>query len=70
MITHGNTIRLTQREMQLIEELTDSDASHIKTRPQLQKFVDIHTSGYSEQSPEESLMLILLQSVITTDLES
>lgn len=64
MIESGNQIRLTEKEMNLLEKLSGSDAKSIKTKVHLRNFVNAHLVSYPGRTPEELLLRALLSNFL------
>lgn len=64
MLMNGEHIRLTSAEQKRLAGLAGSDPSHIKTRRQLELFVQAHLKNYPGRNAEEILLRRLLESFL------
>jgi len=64
MLHHNNHLRLTPKEQKQLTGLTGSDPSFIKSKSQLNQFVQSHLVNYPGRSAEEKLLRKLLESFL------
>ena len=64
MFTHNNQLRLTPKEQKQLSGLTGSDPSNIKSKSQLNKFVQAHLVNFPGRSAEELLLRKMLESFL------
>ena len=64
MFTHNNQLRLTPKEQKQLTGLTGSDSSYIKTKAQLNQFIQAHLVNFPGRSAEERLLKKMLESFI------
>lgn len=61
MLRSGNAIRLTADEKLTLEKLTGTKPDGIHSVESLNNFVDFHKGLYADNTPEEKLLMHLLE---------
>ena len=64
MFTYNNQVRLTPKEQKQLNGLTSNDSSYIKTKDQLNLFINAHLVNFPGRSAEEKLLRNMLESFI------
>lgn len=65
VIVFGDQVRLTPNEIQDLAKLTRADPSHIRTRAQLERFVQAQLEIYGGDTSEEKLLRALIEDYIS-----
>lgn len=61
MLIHNNQLRLSSKEKKQLTGLTGSDPSFIKSKSQLNQFVQSHLVNYPGRNAEELLLRKMLE---------
>jgi len=64
MFRHNNQLRLTAKEQKQLNGLTGNDSSYIKTKDQLNQFINAHLVNFPGRNAEEKLLRHMLKSFI------
>ena len=62
MLKSGNTIRLNNADIDRIAGLAGASPQGINTAQGLNNFISFHLTQYSNKTPEEKLLSLLLES--------